>query len=84
MVQVLLVSTLEALLSRLMLRRDPQAPKHVQRLFCAKAYGTVGAKKPHSTAELDTAAEVYACMYMCCLLMSVASLLRCINFFCGQ
>ncbi len=58
--QVLLVSSQEALLSRLMLRRDPKPSTRAQETFRSRAFGCSRAaqKKTYSIADLDTAAKV--------------------------
>ncbi len=57
--QVLLVSAQEALLSRLVLRRQPAPAPDVVRRFKERAFGSsrVVQRRTYSQAELDTAAQ---------------------------
>lgn len=57
--QVLLVSAQEALLSRLMLRQEPMAAPEVVRRFKERAFGSSRAvqRKTFSQAELQAAAQ---------------------------
>ncbi len=55
--QVLLVSAEEALLSRLVLRRQPAPAPDVVCRFKERAFGSIGAVQPRTQAELVTAAQ---------------------------